>query len=592
MRKPLIVALSLLGVVLVGLTLAPWLLDGNRYHDQIQAQLANKLGRKVELGRLRLSLLPPSCRVHNVIIADDPRFSVARPFAQAVELDMAVQFWPLLHRQVRIESLRLKQPQVELIRAANGEWNFSSLALQRAKSSLPTDATQIEFDRLQIDGGQVAVTDQLAHQPRVEYHNIDLTVRRDRSTRALQIVGRARLPGAGELKLSGSGGPIQDATLTTTPLQATLELKQVALSGLRQYLQTRSLSSLDGVASGMLHVASEGSAVILRGTVRLDKASLHGQPLGSAVVLDCDAREDRKTAVMTVQNTRLSLGVAALTLHGTVNRRAVPMTAEMKLNAADASLAELAKLVEATGFALSPGRQASGAVTADLLARGPLDGPALAGTIRVDQLNLAGLQASSAQVALNLDPFGEDVVRTLRGAVTVDLRNGQLRGIDLAKELGAIGKFAGMDKIGNGVTHIDALHGTFALANGVAVTNDLQAETDAGKVSATGATALATQALALQVTVVLSPQRSQQVGGAGIGGLMMTALQNKNGQIVMPLKVSGTLSHPRVTPDLAAMAKMRWNGVGHVVPGVSGGGSSGTASGIQKALGRLFGKKP
>jgi hypothetical protein len=40
---------------------------------------------------------------------------------------------------------------------------------------------------------------------------------------------------------------------------------------------------------------------------------------------------------------------------------------------------------------------------------------------------------------------------------------------------------------------------------------------------------------------------------------MNTALANKSGELVLPVIVTGTMSHPTFAPDLQAMAKMKLN---------------------------------
>jgi hypothetical protein len=61
----------------------------------------------------------------------------------------------------------------------------------------------------------------------------------------------------------------------------------------------------------------------------------------------------------------------------------------------------------------------------------------------------------------------------------------------------------------------------------------------------------------LRVTTVLNKALSQQVGGTQIGGYMNTALANNQGELVMPVIITGTFQHPRVAPDVQQIAKMK-----------------------------------
>ena len=59
MKKLMIVLGGLLVVVLAALAVLPRMLDVNRYHDRIQAELQTRLGRQVQLGQMNLGLFPP-----------------------------------------------------------------------------------------------------------------------------------------------------------------------------------------------------------------------------------------------------------------------------------------------------------------------------------------------------------------------------------------------------------------------------------------------------------------------------------------------------------------------------------------------------
>jgi hypothetical protein len=58
---------------------------------------------------------------------------------------------------------------------------------------------------------------------------------------------------------------------------------------------------------------------------------------------------------------------------------------------------------------------------------------------------------------------------------------------------------------------------------------------------------------------VLSKAFGQSVGGTGVAGDLNTAPANKNGELVLPIIVTGDMNHPAVAPDLAQIAKMKLN---------------------------------
>jgi len=161
-------------------------------------------------------------------------------------------------------------------------------------------------------------------------------------------------------------------------------------------------------------------------------------------------------------------------------------------------------------------------------------------------------------------PASGDVTQTLNGPFAFTLTNGKLTKLDLVSELGKIGKFG---TTGKGYTTVSSMSGTFDVRNGVANTNDLKAALDVGNMAATGSMNLVTEALAMHLTAVLNKSFSQSVGGAGVGGYLTTALGNKNGELVLPVIIGGTMSKPVVTPDVQKIAEMKLN---NIVPGASG----------------------
>jgi uncharacterized protein involved in outer membrane biogenesis len=599
MKKLLIVLGSLLVVVIALVAILPRLLDVNRYRDRIQAELQTRLGRQVELGQMSLALFPPSFKVQNAIIGEDPKYNSGKAFAQTAELDIELKLQPLLHKDIQVASLRMVRPQVELIRGADGDWNFSSLGTHNQQQPKEEQTKPLQLDRFQIDDGAVAITDQQKHQPRTEYNHIDMVLKDFAPGKPFEIAVSAHLPGAGKqvVKLDGRGGPIDDATLVSTPFDGTLQLDQVALSAAKQYLNSQALAGTDASISGNLKFKNETGTVSTNGTLRMDNVVVQGKQLGYPIELDYNASDDLKAEVIHVNNTQLKVGSAPFVINGTVNGKSTPALADLKVNTQNASLAELVKLAEAFGMSLSPGMDPSGRLSADLTARGPLSGPAVAGTLRVAQLKVSGVLANALQITLNMAPPGPNLVQTLTGRITVNLNDGKLTGVDMAQQLGAIGRFTGASKVSDGATHVSELTGTFDLKNGLASTNDLKALTDAGTIAATGTASLVNQGLDMRATAVLSKASSQQVGGTAIGGLMSTAMANQNGEIVIPVLVTGTIPSPKVSPDLNAMAKMRMNNLlpsfsnpGQLTQGVLGQLGKGGAGGVSGVLGALSGK--
>ncbi len=167
-----------------------------------------------------------------------------------------------------------------------------------------------------------------------------------------------------------------------------------------------------------------------------------------------------------------------------------------------------------------------------------------------------GTVNSNVNITFVTPPSG-DVTPTLNGTLAVNLTNGKITKIDLLNELSKIGKFSGGGA--KGYTSISKLTGTLEIHNGVANTSDLKAAMDGGTMAATGMINLVNQAINMHVTAVLDKGFSQSVGGTGVGGYLNTALANKNGELVLPVIITGSTSHPIVAPDVQKIAQMKLN---------------------------------
>jgi uncharacterized protein involved in outer membrane biogenesis len=138
MRKPILTAVVIVGlivVVVVGVMIYAVvnlnsIVAANR--ERILSKASDSLGRKVDVQNISASLgWGVSVDLSGVTIADDPAFS-DKPFVTASDVYAKVAVLPLLHRQVEVERLSLKQPVVRIIRNQSGEMNVSTIGHKHA----------------------------------------------------------------------------------------------------------------------------------------------------------------------------------------------------------------------------------------------------------------------------------------------------------------------------------------------------------------------------------------------------------------------------------------------------------------------------
>lgn len=421
MRKVFGIIIALVVLLIVAVIALPSLIDINQYHDKIQAELSQKLNRPVTLGRMSLKVFPVRVRVENAVIGEDPSFHSARPFAQAKALDVSAKLLPLLRKDVQVNSVNLLQPEIELIRDQQGNWNVSTLAhpapaanqaaspseqqhpaapAQKPAPSTPksgaTPSTSSEnkfsLAELKITDGQVAVTDLEKHQNRSVYDHIDLTLSDYAPGRPFTLALAAHLPGQGKqlLELNAKAGPIQQGNMLTTPLDGKIRLNQVSLAGVQKFLNSDALKKMDAIASGEATLKNDGGKMASAGSLKLDDGQVNGVKIGYPITADYDVSDDLTTDLIHIAKANIKLGPTPINIAGDVNTRPTPAQLNVKLQAQNASITELARLASAFGVAFNPGMQVAGTVNADLHASGAANQPAMNGTLNAHNLEMSG----------------------------------------------------------------------------------------------------------------------------------------------------------------------------------------------------------
>ncbi len=411
MRK-LAIAIVIVVVIIVGVILAlPAIVNVNQYRSQIQSELQQRLNRPVQLGQLSLGVFPLRVEAGNVVIGDDPNFHSTAPFAQVSELDVSVKLLPLLSKHIEVSSLELKRPKIELIRNAQGVWNFSTLASAPAAPSNASAAPQspqpakpasaqpassqsagFTLGELKISDGQIAVTDYEKHEPRAVYDHIDLTLDDYAPGRPFSFELAAHLPGQGSqsFRISGKGGPLNTADIVSTPFRGTVKLDQVSLSGAKKFLNSSALAGTDAVISGSTDLNNSNGNMSAAGSLKIEKAVIHDVQVGYPISADFNLSDNLNSDVIDIKKCNLKLGSTPLTIRGTFNSHSTPAVVDMNVSTSDASIQDAARLAAASGMVFSPNATIAGKVTANVHAQGPTNALAFNGNASARNLEMTG----------------------------------------------------------------------------------------------------------------------------------------------------------------------------------------------------------
>lgn len=98
-----------------------------RNRDFLIGRAEQALGRKLTVGDVEATLLGGvGVRLTNFSMSDDPGYSTAE-FVRAKDLQVNFKLWPLLRKEFKVKTVILHDPVIQIIRGANGDFNFSTI---------------------------------------------------------------------------------------------------------------------------------------------------------------------------------------------------------------------------------------------------------------------------------------------------------------------------------------------------------------------------------------------------------------------------------------------------------------------------------
>jgi AsmA protein len=510
-----IVVLVLLAVVLV----VPFLINVDRFKPMLESELSTALNREVKLGNLKFSLLAGEVSADDLSISEDQAFGKPA-FIRAKSLAVGAQIWPfLISRKLVVTYLTIDRPEIALMQAPSGNWNFSSLGAANTPAKAPAPGTEplnLEVKLVKITNGRVTLgRTQGAWKP-LALDQVNLDLKEFSAQSAFPFVLSANVVGGGTIKLTGQAGPINPSDAAMTPMNASLDLAQLDLahSGLNDFApDVAGLVSLQGSGS------SDGRLLHLEGKLKAEKLKLakRGTPAARPLEFDFATSHDLRKHSGTLQRGDIHIGGAAAHLTGTYAEQGPAMVLNMKLSGPSMPVAELETLLPALAIVLPAGSRLEGGTASVTLA---MQGPA-------DRL------VTSGSLALN---------------------NTRLTGFDLPRKMATIEKLAGIKSGPN--TEIQTLSADVRVAPEGAAAHDMKLLVPAiGELSGAGTVSPSNE---------LDFKMSATVHTSGL----LAAVSDTP----IPFTVQGTCADPVFRPDVKAVVKEKAkSAAGELMRGLLGG---------------------
>lgn len=550
MNKPLKYTLlglvGLLVLAIAGAAVFALTFDPNRYKADIERLVKEKTGRTLAIkGDIKLAFWPSlGADVAGIT------FSEKGAEQQFVALDSAhasVKLMPLLHGEYIVDAVKLSGVKARIVKTKDGKYNFSDLAgsetakpVADAKKAPPTEKTPVVFDVSSVSIEKAAITyiDQLAGQ---EYAIEDFKLKTGRIAQdaegklELAMVAKRKAP-ALEVKLSADGkyqlkGGVLSGDVTAKLDESTIKAKFTAAEPYQFE------ASIDKLNLDRYLGAPEAPQPASKPAVAEKKESQTAKPEDTPIDLSAlkGINAVGKLQVGELQVRGLKLADVSAQLKADNGRVAVaPHSAKLYEGElagevqVDANRNQIALKEQLKGVAVGP-------LLRDLAEQDKLEGK---GDITLD-VTAAGATVNAMK-------------RSLAGTAKVHLRDGAIKGINLAEIiqkgrnlLGSQSAAAGQSANDNSRrTDFSELSASFAIKNGVAHNEDLEAKAPLFRLGGKGDINIPASSLdyVAKASVVAT---SKGQGGAERDGLA---------GLTVPVRLSGPFDDLKYDVDYRAMA--------------------------------------
>jgi hypothetical protein len=265
----------------------------SRLKNRITVSLSRAVGRPVDIRSVHLRFLPqPGFDLQNLVIYEDAAFG-SEPMLRAREVTAVVRLTSLMRGRLDIARLELTEPSLNLVRRADGRWNWHDLLERTVHAPLaPTAKAKLErrpgFPYIEASSGRINFKTGLEKKP-YALLNADFAVWQESENtwgarlRAEPLRTDVSMSDTGLLLLEGKWR--RAAVLRDTPLQFSAEWNHAQLGQLSKLLA--------------------GNDKGWRGDVRLD-ATLSGSPAAMHIALDSAIQDFHRYDISNVEGLRLA----------------------------------------------------------------------------------------------------------------------------------------------------------------------------------------------------------------------------------------------------------------------------------------------
>lgn len=491
MKKALGISAGVLVVLVALVLLLPALVDLGSFKSTYLPLLEENLQRRIDVGEVRLALLPnPSLRISSLKVSDSPA-SPDSTFFTAQQVQMRLKFWPLIYGRFDISELVVDKPVMHLLNAPDGAGNYGDSTAKhsdRVDKSIPApkkperkkqlgtpkaaEALVVPFlvpARVRIKDGKLNIVTK-ARSP-VEINGIDLSLQNLSADRPFSYQASFTYPGLKTISLEGS--------LSYQDAEAALELKDnyLRIHDIVFPVQGR-LTTLSTTPQVDLTLASERVEA---------KTIFHILSVLGLLPPDTDAAGPMGLRV---------------TVSGPAGRLLTRLYGQF------------------TNVQVNGKRAVKGKV--------------------------------NGEITIQLPSGVGSVSRRLQGSGNLIARDGELTNMDLIKKVHRVTGFMGLSKNqSRQATTFKNLEAEFTIENGFTDFKRVYLSNPQMEVNGAGTMTLDKPKLDFAIETALSAQASARASGAKAANFF----KDRRGRIVVPLKITGPVDSPAVDLDSDKLAQ-------------------------------------
>jgi uncharacterized protein involved in outer membrane biogenesis len=505
MRRLLFIVIGLVVLLIVLVGVGFGLINSSAARAKIAQSLSSALGQPVTIGGFKVALLPvPALQANDVRIGGAD--SNAAPGLSLTELRVVPELSSVLPgRPLVVSRVDLKGLAIALRRDKSGKWLLPVAPAPTGGGAAPS----VELRRLQVTGGKIRI--------------VDDSLRTKSGGPTITTITDV------EAELQAAAGVIKAPSFTG-------KLGTTAVNG----------SAEAGPNGATLHLASES----IENADLPSLFALAGMPPNPDLTISGKAPFELNTNIAPDFKTFVATGKASIqrVKYGTfvLDQMSSPFRFENSVFTLDP-----------LRFIFFGGKQ-QGTISVDLKPAAPVY------TIKSSLTGLDVNQALSAttsnknflfgtaSLATNVKGSGNTapaIQKTLSGTMKFQLVNGVIKNFPL---LATVNQVLGLTGGDSKDTKFDSFSASAAIGGGKAKTNDLLLK--AGELSMTGAGTFGfDQSLNFKLQTILSAAKAQQL----MGTLGLGKLTSSQGDIAIPVTVTGTTTVPKYSVDIQSVAKKK-----------------------------------